>query len=44
MSVSVKLENWIVIHPNMMSQQVRNFVRLIQRVGGPQGFNVPEPR
>ncbi|XP_046439550.1 piwi-like protein Siwi [Daphnia pulex] len=43
MQVSVRLDHWLVIHPNSMGQQVRSFVQLIKRVGGPQGFNVPEP-
>ncbi|KAK4016032.1 hypothetical protein OUZ56_030995 [Daphnia magna] len=43
MQVSVELTEWIVIHPNHMSQKVRSFVQLIQKVGGPQGFKVPEP-
>jgi hypothetical protein len=44
MAVSAEFKEWIVILPSRMNQQVRHFVKLIQQVGLPQGFNVPEPR
>ncbi|EFX83177.1 Aubergine/Piwi-like protein copy E [Daphnia pulex] len=44
MAVSAEFKEWIVILPSRMNQQVRHFVKLLQQVGLPQGFNVPEPR
>ena len=44
MCVSVELRNWIVLYPIQMDSQIRKFVGMIQQVGRPQGFNVPEPR
>ncbi len=43
MCVSVKMAEWIVVYPTKLNSQVRSFVNMMKRVGGPQGFDVPEP-
>lgn len=41
--VSVQLKRWVVVYPGQMDRDVRSFVGMMQKVGGPHNFQVPQP-
>ena len=43
MCVTLALQNWIVVYPEVMNNDVRHFVQEIKTVGEAQNFNVSAP-